>query len=301
MALSLRTQRRLVLLLAAGCLACATAPRVGDEVHVAEESAIIIWDAASKTQHFVRRASFETKAKDFGFLVPTPTVPKIEGASEQAFVQLVRLTEPREVLRSAGAPRPAPAAAPAQVVVVATAKVAGYEAAVLKAADAGALDRWLKANGYASSPELLDWYKPYVAQQWLITAFKISKDKPEAGRVQATAIRMSFRTEQPFFPYREPARSGPRDARPRLLRVFLLAESRYDAGIGSTKKWPGLTPWSDRIPQDELAILIEKLELPKGTAAKSSWLTEFEDPSSVRPGRDDLFFFPAPRQMPTHR
>ena len=36
---------------------CAVAPHAGESVQIADESAIIIWDAASKTQHFIRRAT----------------------------------------------------------------------------------------------------------------------------------------------------------------------------------------------------------------------------------------------------
>ena len=31
---------------------------------------MIVWDEASKTEHFVRRATFRAAVKDFGFLVP---------------------------------------------------------------------------------------------------------------------------------------------------------------------------------------------------------------------------------------
>ena len=59
--------------------ACALVPPVGESVHIAEESALIIWDASTKTQHFIRRALFDTKAKDFesnqlGLAMVTPAI-----------------------------------------------------------------------------------------------------------------------------------------------------------------------------------------------------------------------------------
>jgi len=36
-------------------------------VPIAEEEAVIVWDAPHKIEHFIRRATFET-AKPFGFL-----------------------------------------------------------------------------------------------------------------------------------------------------------------------------------------------------------------------------------------
>src|SRR5213593_2919537 len=49
----------------------------GPSIHIAEESAIIVWDPVKKMQHFIRRAAFDTKSPDFGFLVPTPTTPEL--------------------------------------------------------------------------------------------------------------------------------------------------------------------------------------------------------------------------------
>lgn len=299
MALPDRQQRRLVLLLAAASLACAPAPRSGEEVRVAEESAIILWDAASKTQHFIRRASFETKAKDFGFLVPTPTVPKLAEADNAAFDHLARLTAPpvRQLSPEAKSEAPkAAAAAPAApaVTVIATAKVAGYDAAVLEANDANALDRWLKQHGYASSPELVEWYKPYIAKKWKITAFKIAKGDGSGAKIDAEAVRMSFQTDQPFFPYREPA--GAKSGDTRMLRIFLVADARYAGAIGAAGAWPGRPVWSNKIAGDERAELLKLLKLPDGTAANATRLTEFEDDSSPRPGTDDLFLAPAADQ-----
>src|SRR5437879_4070273 len=65
--------------------ACAAAPHPGDYVGIANETALIIWDAESETQHFIRRATFDTKAKDFGFLVPTPSKPELDEAHDYTF------------------------------------------------------------------------------------------------------------------------------------------------------------------------------------------------------------------------
>jgi hypothetical protein len=40
--------------------ACATAPPQGTFAQIAEESAIVIWDDKSRTEHFIRRAAFHT-------------------------------------------------------------------------------------------------------------------------------------------------------------------------------------------------------------------------------------------------
>lgn len=291
-------------------LACAPVPPMGATVDIANEEAIIVWDSSSKTQHFIRRAAFDTTAKDFGFLVPTPTLPQLAEADDAAFGMLSGKTAARVIRREMvftgalvgllaslipssdhGDKRPAmKAAAPvAPVTVLLTAKVAGFDAVVLEATEADALDNWLKKNGYVSSPELVDWYKPYIAAKWKITAFKIASDAPQ---VATSAVRMSFTTSKPFFPYREPAavRSPQSPGRERLLRVFLLADARFDGNVGETGTWPGKAAWSNRLPEEVREHLIELTKLPITAGKQSAWLTEFEDKSSPRPGTDEVYF-----------
>ena len=290
---TLRCARRLVLALGAASLACASVVPLGNQIDVAEESAFIVWDEAAKIQHFIRRASFRTAAKDFGFLVPTPSVPELKEVSDLAFPLLDRMTRveraPLAIPNRSSTPAP-PAAAP--VVVLAQASVAGYDAAVLEASDAKALGAWLKRNGYASSPQLIEWVRPYLERQWKITAFKISRNPKSKDQVDSAAVRMSFKTDEPYFPYREPATSGRSQSRqePRLLRVYLLATSRMEGGLSAPTAWPGRLVWSDRINEADRAALLGHVKLPDSTAPGALWLTKFEDASSPRPGVSDLVF-----------
>src|SRR5688572_1694958 len=77
--------------------ACAPAPHPGDRVAIVEESAVIIWEPATKTQHFIRRATFHGEAADFGFLVPTPTAPKLASEDDSLFDYLQRKTSRQTV------------------------------------------------------------------------------------------------------------------------------------------------------------------------------------------------------------
>src|SRR5947199_4447888 len=74
--------------------ACCPAPPSGKPVVNADQTVIILWDAASKTQHFIRQASFKSDADDFGFLVPTPTQPELDESGNEAFPYLLKLTAP---------------------------------------------------------------------------------------------------------------------------------------------------------------------------------------------------------------
>jgi hypothetical protein len=317
---------------------CAVAPREGETVQIADESAIIIWDAASKTEHFIRRATFSTAARDFGFLVPTPTKPELAEAGDGPFSALADLTAPRVIVQSV--PRQsgggcgcssvmapmsagkAELAEPGNVEVLDTKRVAGHDAAVLQADDADALVKWLKEHGYESSPAIKEWAAPYVKAKWKISAFKIARDdapaKPDAGKggpatgkaegtltpapaaggVSTEALRMSFHTEHPFYPYREPSGAAPVVSGPgpgRLLRVYFVADERVKGTIGEGgRPWGEVARaravWSGRLVDANRESLLRQLKMPEDTAPASWRVTEFEDRSSPRPGGEDVYF-----------
>lgn len=157
---------------------------------------------------------------------------------------------------------------------------------MLDATDAGALRGWLQTRGYATTPDLEQWLDVYIRQRWTITAFKIDKTQSETqseSDAQTQAVKMSFTTDRPFFPYREPASQRTGSNTQRVLRVFFLGPERVYGTIG-TAFWPGLLRWSD-VLDDTL-----RAQLAKSTVVViPARLTAFIDIGS-RSGTDDLFF-----------
>jgi len=278
---------------------CAPALHAGDEIAVVEESAVIVWDAATKTEHFIRRATFHgKKGHDFGFLVPTPTAPVLAEVDDAIFDRLEERTR-REVVYVmrrkldvrpfllAYGERMNTAGAVQQVDVLASQKVAGYDAVVLSATDAGALQKWLADHGYAATPDLIEWLDAYVRRQWKITAFKIDAAQTAA---RTSAVKMSFTAERPFFPYREPAsqrRLSSEKPESRALRLWVLGAERVIGKIGDGTVWPGVLRRSDPLPE---ALRAEVGRIAKLSFPPSVRMTAFIDQSSIRPGTDDLFF-----------
>lgn len=270
---------------AGSAMACAPAPHVGEQVAIVEESAIIQWDPSTKTENFTRRATFRGTARDFGFLVPTPTAPRLEEVQDDVFDQLDAKTQREVVNKTTSTIDWTPlvlmffavrhanddarmAAGRPPVEVLETKKLAGYEASVLDATDASALDAWLTDHGYATSPGLTAWLDAYIKQGWKITAFKIDKAASEQAR--SAAVKMTFTTEHPFFPYREPKVDRPFDD-VRSLIIYFLGPERVAGKIGADVFWPGVLMWSKNVD-------------PK------TRLTKFVDTSRDRPGNDDLYF-----------
>ena len=283
-----------------GAWACMAAPPEHHWVRIAEESAVITYDAASKTEHFVRRASFESDVADFGFLVPVPTKPTLTEADPAIFDRIEELTRPKLVYthhvsgidpmplvlslfllrRQSGASSLA-----SQVHVLDEVTVAGYDAVVLEASSAAALADWLTQHGYAKGPEVLDWVAPYVEKKWLLTAFRIAPKNAgssAAKRIGSGTVDIAFQTDTPFYPYREPTsmRSGSTKTS-RSLAVYFFGAERVKGVLGEKASWAGSETFAKRLDADVPGV-------PGGTAGKV--LSAFVDRSSPRPGTDEVFF-----------
>jgi len=298
--------------------ACCPAPPSGKPVVNADQTVILIWDADTKTQHFIRQASFKSDADDFGFLVPTPTQPELNESGNEAFPLLKKMTEP-EIIKQrrpsgsvgcgcgASAPPAGLASKDASSVRVLQEKmVAGFHAVVLEADSAEVLVRWLKENGYAYSPEIQAWAKPYIDQGWKITALKIAKsaDAKETPNVAASALRITFKTDRPLFPYREPnpeKAASALGAHSRLLRIYFISDSKYDGNMAGDVKWTGQVPWAGKFQPEDRSKLLRLLNLPQSTGSMEWWLTEFEDHWPYRSAPADVYFSHSPDQDPVRR
>lgn len=294
---------------------CAPAPPSGNPVVNADQTVIILWDAAAKIEHMIRKASFKSEADDFGFLVPTPNQPELEESGNDAFPYLYKVTEPetKQVPRPSGIgcgclkkSEVKSAATKSEVRILLEKEVAGFKAVVLEANSASALIGWLKDNGYAFSQQIEAWAKPYVEAGWKITALKIAKDRDGKDKttVTAGALRITFQTDRPLFPYREPDPQSPAEAlgaRHRLLRIYFLADARYQGQLTKEVTWTGKSAWADKLTPEQRTKTLQLLKLPETTGPKDWWLTEFEDDWPYKVAPADLYFTRDTNQGTLHR
>ncbi len=310
-------------------------PAPGQRIDVSDEAAYIVWDEQAKTEHFIRRATFAGTSGDFGFLVPTPNRPQLEVADEHLFDTLQSVTAARYEYQTidryvqkdfgfgclgarpdaSAVKESMPASCAGGVQVLEQKRVGDYDAAVLTfrrepgedaAGGAAELSKWFAKHGYQSSPALAKWLEKYVQDEWCMTAFKIASGAAPAARsthdaLIAKPIRMSFKADQPFYPYREPEAEVPAGGHaPRTLRVFLAAPARFAGKLGAGE-WPGRTVWSGPVDGGVQGTLFKSATMDPAPAADGWWLTEFEDRSSPRPGTDEVYFACAADQTPVAR
>jgi hypothetical protein len=332
----------LIMALAPDARGCAVLQRPGifSLSSIEGEKAVIIWDEAHKTEHFIRQANISTTEPDLGFLVPTPQTPQLvaadpaifDFAAEEARPELVAEVVYDTPLTIVGPLAMGPLAAFAAgwenregepptvtamrqrppVQVISQEDVGDYRAAILQADDVESLADWLKENGYSWTADDKEWLKPYVAAKWKITAFKLMK-KPGAasssssqkpGFLATQAIRMSFSTDRPFYPYSEPGDlEGKQLADPagRTLSVAILSNERMTGGIADSW-WPGYLqyagPSTKTKGEADQWLRLAKLNDPKNPATVPPHLTYFIDASNPRPGTADVYFSPDPDQTP---
>ncbi|MEB3196035.1 MAG: DUF2330 domain-containing protein [Candidatus Sericytochromatia bacterium] len=191
---------------ACGGLFCQRIP-----VEQAGERIIFAFDGQQVTTHV--QIQYQGAAKDFSWIVPTPTKPTLRVGSEQLFQMLRDATQPRfqvnitktlgecdetmMMTRGAVAARaPAPAA---PVNVVSEAPVGPFDTAVLQANDSSALKSWLTDNGYVLPEKIDPLLDPYVAGKYYFIALKLRKDR-EVGDMQPIAF--TYAATKPGIPIR---------------------------------------------------------------------------------------------------
>jgi hypothetical protein len=293
---------------------------------IADEQAVIIWDEVHKIEHFIRQADINTTDPNVGFLVPTPQAPELaeidpgifdlvrEDAAPKMVPEVVYQT-PLEMMGYALKKVFSPDArvfttisetlayagsGPSGVEVISEQNVADYHAVVLEADNVGMLSQWLKDNGYAWSKKAETWLKPYVDAKWKITAFKLIKPSSEQNSTSLVshAIRMSFPTDRPFFPYSEPGdteKGQSTSVGSRSLSVAILGSQRMSGVLADGHAWPGVLQFSGAMesPYDAGQIMaFAKLDGTKYQMTMPTRLTYFLDNSSPRPGTADLNFSP---------
>jgi hypothetical protein len=281
---------------------CAVAGR-GESAVNADQEIILVWDKEQQTEHFIRKASFRSEGDSVGFLVPTPSRPQLEQSGNAAFSYLRGITAPKEppAFLMPLSCSSSPSAAMGSVRVIEEKTVAGYRTVVLAADSGKALVAWLREHDYAYTPETAEWAQPYLEKKWYMTAMKIAKtDGATDPIVAASALRISFKTDQPLFPYREPDSRQAAEklhVSDRLLRIFFIAESRYEGRFPSGQAWGGLARWSHPLSGGERSRVLGHLALPESTGPSKFWLTEFSEHWAYGKAPGDVYFRPSADQQ----
>jgi hypothetical protein len=317
------------------------------DTFVSAERAVIIWDEVNHVEHFIRQANFETRSPELGFLVPTPQTPELSEVDPRLFDladtvgkaheippvskftpwdPFARLLGLPRLVAGGGTPQLQDIAPPPTPVtptgphrnpgIIFERDVAGYHATVLSTDDYASVAAWLAQNGFAPKPEFRAWLQTYGRAKWKITAFKLINASATDGSLTTRAVRLSFPTDHPFYPYSEPSdrqKAAAASPQGRALRVAVLSNHRMAGGLANGNGWAGKlvfagssTPTGALRSSDVEAYHLDttpfmtqwftyaNLGNSQYKTAIPTELTTFLDESNPRPGTADLNFTPDP-------
>lgn len=260
-------------------VACCSVAGQGQAVKFGDQTNIIVYDKESKVEHFYRVANFKSPAQDFGFIAPTPTLPKVGEADKAAIPILESLSPvkpPTRVLKSGSFGGSGGGVHVFQVV-----EAAGYEVTTLKADDSRAMTDWLKKNNYVLTQGVAKWADYYVKKGWYFSAFKfISKSQETATKM----VELRFKTDNPYNPYYVPTENR---SEPNKLKIYFLGDTTYSARLQGAMIKP---KWTSQISSHIGSSLEKLLKLKEDTLSLGSHVTYYELPFPSM-AQEDIFFF----------
>jgi hypothetical protein len=132
--------------------------------------------------------SFEGPATKFAWVIPVPSIPKVQILKGSLFHELSRAVE----TGGEGA------------TVVERKVVGAYDVSVLSAKDSRDLMRWLRSHGYNLSERATEPLRYYVDKHWYFVAARIENPDISHGLTTGTLapLRLTFATRRPVFPAR---------------------------------------------------------------------------------------------------
>ena len=92
-----------------------------------------------------------------------------------------------------------------------------------------------------------------------------------------------------------------RIANRRLLRIYFIADARYQGELTPETPWTGRVAWSGRLRSEDRTKALGLLKLPETTGPAQWWLTEFEDDWPYRVAPADVYFTHSADQGATRR
>ncbi len=197
------------------------------DINEPTQKAIIVHDAGR--EDLLLQVKYEGPPEEFGWLIPVPSLPKVEKGSMKCFYELSRFTQKQlgstVATLSAGRSK----GEDENVKVIETKTVGAYEIAVLSAKNAGSLEQWLKTHGFSLPEDKSGIIESYLKKQWYFIAVRVGAmelsvpEKQNLQRKLATGelhpLQISFPSEKCIFPLKISALNG----KPSEVSLYIIA------------------------------------------------------------------------------
>lgn len=303
---------------------------------IQSERVILKWDPATKIEEFTREVEFRSNNNRFGFIVPTPTQATAQDVSGNPIEHLeTHLAKERATtIRSANRPwslsplhntrhskpsnvwdedfsKPLASAdggsslSPRDILQIQT--LAEFTVFTVHTENKLGFQNWLSQNGFGNDPLLQDWYEPYIDRGYYFSVFVY---RPSGQSFRTKWVKLSFKSDAPYYPYKEPNRKLSYERDPnRLLRLYLISDRAYRPTSDSIQitdredseslhhmRTPSYSQKISKVPffrpySDEKQKWIREASIPYSAPASKEkhWLTVFSDWGDYRPAEDLTF------------
>ena len=156
------------------------------DINEPTQKAIIVHDAGR--EDLLLQVKYEGPLEEFGWLIPVPSLPKVEKGSMEPFYELSQLTQRQFGGGTKGFATLGVAndGVGDSVKVIETKTVGAYEISVLTAKDSDSLARWLRAHDYSLPEGKSEIVDDYVRRGWYFIAAKIELNKGVAFKTTST-------------------------------------------------------------------------------------------------------------------
>ena len=185
--------------------------RPDSSIQETRQRAAIFYENGVET--LILSTNFKGTAKDFGWVIPTPSKPEVSKASMDLFQKLETITQHSYQsyyggikLGDAGSSYRAAEKTP-YVAVIETKKIDYYNIDILESNDADALSKWLAEHKYHFPEKERYILNDYIQNGWYFTAVKVDTSAQGSGRVNlaleeghATPLKLVFKTPNIVFP-----------------------------------------------------------------------------------------------------
>ena len=191
----------------------------------------IIFTQDGSTINAYVQINYTGSDESFAWVVPVPSVPEVDVAEMDMFLELDTMTTPTFIpppipecaLRDMPIMAVAESAADGGVTVYSSGEVGPFGFDVVGSEDPDALIHWLQDNGYRIEETMYPLVHVYVQEQMLFLAMKL---RPGQGVQDIQPVKMTYQSEWPMIPLRLTAVA----ANPNMgVLVWLFGNAQYES------------------------------------------------------------------------
>ncbi len=262
------------------------------------QTAALFYEADTQTETLVVGMSYQGTAKDFAWIIPTPSQPEVERGSRTLFSAIDDLMYGDDYYDyspgySTGI-LSEESAADTGVTVVAEKQVDYYDVTVLEATSSQDLLTWLNDNGYQFPKKKQYILNDYIAAGWYFTAMKINAESIDSTVAealhtgQAVPVQLTFSTANLVYPLRISAVTDDM-ATYQSIDLYIFSDHKVEAS-------QFYNDYGDWVKRDEITTLAHDTDGNPWIepAEKKYFLTHLSASLTAAEMTDDVFLTAAP-------